>query len=330
LTGKSLFEKSLNISVIGAGDWSTSYHLPALKDLEARVPVRLHGIWNRTYEKAARAADQFGFAKAYNHIEELIDDPAADCFSVLVNPKIAPGIVEQLLPRKLPIFTEKSPGWSYEDAKNLADMVQTVNVVGFNRRFMPLNREFKQIVDKMENPYFAECHFYRNNRQCSEFIIETGIHGLNFLEYLHGAIEKVRTTRCKNPQNDTYVWNCEIEFESGLPGYAKFLPCSGSSVERYEVHSNDLSAYLESPQTYSLDYPGRIVLHEKGKIKQIIEGAADRGAEYNAGFIDEYLDFFQSIKNDGSFVSNFKNSVSTMELCGVIEKGDNYSRPRTL
>jgi len=41
-----------------------------------------------------------------------------------------------------------------------------------------------------------------------------------------------------------------------LRGILKFLPSSGSSVERYEAHCSTTSTYLYSPQTYTSDYPG--------------------------------------------------------------------------
>ena len=90
-----------NVSVIGAGSWATTYHLPALKLLQDSIPLQLHGIWNRTQEKSEAAAKQFGFKKVYRRLEDLIDDPDIDCFVVLVNPKIIPEMVAIITTRSV-------------------------------------------------------------------------------------------------------------------------------------------------------------------------------------------------------------------------------------
>jgi len=332
-------QRRLNVAVIGASEWATTYHLPALKLLEAQpagaappglpagatLPtVRLHGIWNRTAPRAEAAARRFAIPRLYRDLAELVDDPQVDCFVVLVNPKSLPEVVAPLLPRGLPLFTEKSPGWSYRQARELAEAVKVTNVVGFNRRYMPLNRRFKEIVEGMAAPHAVECRFYRHERLCEEFMIETGVHGINYLEYLCGPLAGVRTDRRRNPGNGTYLWECALEFASGLRGLASFLPCSGSSIERFEVHSNELSAYLHSPQTYSSDYPGLIILHRGGKEAQTIPGRADDGELVNAGFLGEYLDFFEAVCTGRQTVSNFDNACSTMRAVEAIEAGTSY------
>ncbi len=138
----------LNLAVLGTGEWARTYHLPALKYLESRVPLRIAGIWNRTTEKAVETAQLFAVEKVYRSLEEVIDDERRYCFCVLVNPRAIPEIIEKLLRRNLPIFTEKSPGRTYREALRLADSVKVPNVVAFNRRYMPTNQQFKALVMK--------------------------------------------------------------------------------------------------------------------------------------------------------------------------------------
>ena len=99
----------------------------------------------------------------------------------------------------------------------------------------------------------------------------------------------------------------------------KFFPCSGSSIERYEAHSNSTSAYLYSPQTYSSDYPGTIVIHRGGEHKETIEGDDHSGMIINAGFVNEYLDFFNAVRTDQPGLSNFNNAANTMRVAEAIE-----------
>lgn len=315
---------TITLAVIGVGEWARSYHLPALKHLESRVPLRIGGIWNRTQERAVAAAKEFEIDRVYGSLEEAIGDDSLDCFAVLVNPGVIPEIVQKLQVRELPILCEKSPGHTFQEAAQLADTVAVPNVVAFNRRYMPINQRYKSIVDEMEEIYFVECHFYRYERLYPDFVILTGVHGINCMEFLFGPIESVQTERWKNPSNDSLIWISHLRFDSGLRGILKFLPSSGSSVERYEAHSSTTSAYLYSPQTYTSDYPGRIFIHRAGKDAETIVSNEEDGMIINSGFVNEYLDLFDAMRSGSDTVSNFRNACNTMRVAEAIEGGVDF------
>lgn len=313
--------KTLNMAVIGAGAWAQLYHLPAIKLLQKKYALHITGIWNRSPEKAIVASEKFGIQKVYRRLDELISDADIHCLAIIVRADALVGILDTVRPKKLPVLTEKPPGRNYAEAKQLSAKIVVPNVVAFNRRYTPLNRKFKQIADDMAGVYYAECQFYRNQRHYPDFITETGIHGINYMEYLCGRIGAVRTEKWKNPENETFIWISRIVFESGVKGLIKFFPCSGASIERYELHSSKSSAHLYSPQHYTEDCPGRITVRREGKIQQVIEGDADEDPLVAAGFLDEYVDFFEAVRNGKQTVSNFQNAHQTMKIAEAIEKG---------
>lgn len=311
----------LYIAVIGAGEWVRQYHLPTIRLLQSRYSLHLTGIWNRTIEKAIAASDKFGIQKVYTNLDEIISDEQINCLAVVVSGNALAGILKSIRKKNLPLLTEKPPGRNYAEAKDLASSMNMPNVVAFNRRYTPLNRQFKRIVDEMQEPYFAECQFYRNRRYYRDFITETGIHGINYMEYLCGRIRRVWTEKWPNPKNETFIWLSRIVFESGVRGVMKFFPCSGASTERFEVHSNESSAYLYSPQHYTEDNPGRIIVRKKGQIHAEIMGDADADPLVTAGFVDEYIDFFEAIRTQRATVSNFQNAAHTMKIAEAIQNG---------
>ncbi|MFA6507948.1 MAG: Gfo/Idh/MocA family oxidoreductase [Treponemataceae bacterium] len=317
--------KPIRVAVLGAGDWARQYHLPALKALEEEIPLKIAGIWNRTTALAELAARQFGLCHAYSSLDEAMNDKNLDCFVVLVNSTALLEIVSSLVVRHLPIFTEKPPGKSYEEALKLAEIVDTPNVVAFNRRYMPLNRRFKELADSIGSAYFAECRFYRNERTYDHFILETGVHGINYMEYLCGPIRTARTEKRMLPHNGTDLWISSVTFESGMRGIMKFFPCCGSSVERYEVHGQNTSIYLNCPQTYTSDHPGKIVVHEKGKMTSSVQ---DEESEplLSAGFLDEYRDFFRAVREGSHTASNIRNACNTMRVAEAIEATESIVR----
>ena len=312
--------KPLRIAVIGAGDWAREYHLPSLALIAKETAIEVVGIWNRTRGTAEMVARQFSIRRVYNDLADVLSDEHLDCFVVLVNSNVLFEIVSKLLVRGLPIFTEKPPGKKYQDALLFAERVKVPNVVAFNRRYMPINRRFKQMADGIDNPYFAECHFYRNERVYDHFVRETGVHGINYMEYLCGPIVAVRTTRGTISNNGAESWISSVVFESGINGLFKFFPCCGSSIERYELHGRQTSIYLHCPQSYTSDHPGRIEVHEQGHVISALDDDAGEGLLY-MGIVDEYKDFFRAMAEKSDTASNFGNAANTMRVAEAIESG---------
>jgi predicted dehydrogenase len=311
----------LRIAVIGAGEWARQYHLPSLAVMANEMAIEIAGIWNRTRETAEQVARQFSLRRVYDTLEEALSDQHLDCFVVLVSSNVLMEIVSKLLVRGLPIFTEKPPGRTYQEALLLADLVKVPNVVAFNRRYMPINRRFKELVDGIDGAYFAECHFYRNERLYDHFVLETGVHGINYMEYLCGPIRAVRSETGRIERNGSDFWISSVIFESGSRGVFKFFPCCGSSVERYEVHGQKTSIYLHCPQSYTSDHPGRIEIHENGALTSVLNDYEERGLLMTMGIIDEYRDFFRAIADRADTASSFRNACNTMRVAEAIEAG---------
>jgi predicted dehydrogenase len=241
-------------------------------------------------------------------------------FVVLVHSAAAPSVVLRVAERGLPILTEKPPGQSSADATMLAERIRVPNVVGFNRRYMPLARRFRSVVDGIESPFFAECHFYRNDRRHPRFVLETGIHGINFIEYLCGPIVSIVATRFALSGEGRHAWVCPVVFESGMPGLLKFFPYCGSSIERYEVHGAERSAYFHCPASYTSDRPGRVIVHERGNIAtEFVDESSAQDELSTAGIIDEYHDFLRLFADPlHRAVSDFRNACNTMRVAEAI------------
>ena len=186
---------------------------------------------------------------------------------------------------------------------------------------MPINRRFKNLADAIEGAYFAECHFYRNERLYDHFVRETGVHGINYMEYLCGPIHELHTETGRIARNGSQFWISSVTFESGTRGVFKFFPCCGSSVERYEVHGQETSIYLHCPQSYTSDHPGRIEVHKNGHVDSIIYDAEEEGDLLSMGIVDEYREFFAAVLHGSGTASNFANACNTMKVAEAIEAG---------
>lgn len=76
----------------------------------------------------------------------------------------------------------------------------------------------------------------------------------------------------------------------------------------------------------TVDVPGRIIVHEKGKVAQTIIDDA-QGALSVAGFLDEYRDFFRAVREGTPTISNFRNARATMEIAEAIEAAPEAEPP---
>lgn len=322
----------LRITFIGSGNWARKYHFPALAHVRDDVgapSIRLRGIFSLDQTTAQAVATQFGFEHVYASMDELLADDEIDAFAVAVSPEALVGVIEQISARGLPIFSEKPPGISSAQAQRLADLVQTTNVVAFNRRFIPLNNVFKEIVDEMDDLFFVEGHFFRHNRQDPAFALETGIHWINFMTYLFGPIRAVRNERWPHPQNETWIRLAHLTFESGLRGLLKIFPCTGAQGERLEVHSPQRTAFLYGPlweddgEIVIEENVFAAVLHEQRLIRRVIPGGT--GPEIvERGIVGEYVEFFHAIHSREPTRSNFQNAVNSMRVAEAIETGIDF------
>lgn len=314
----------IRLAFVGSGNWARKYHFPALDYLRKQqtgYDVQLRGLYSLDPAVAQTVASQYAFDRVYASLDELCQDEAVDAIAVAVTPSALRGVLEKVVQPGLPIFSEKPPGISYTEAKELSQIVTLPNVVAFNRRFIPLNNRFKQIVDEMDSIYFVEGHFFRHNRLDETFVIETGIHWINYLEYLFGPIRTVHPQRFPHPQNDTWVRVAQITFAGGLQGGIKFFPCTGSQGERLEVHSSDRTAYLDGPLWQD---PGRIVIEENENqtiLRTCIPGNEGGVEVVERGITGEYEEFFRAVSTGQPTRSNFQNAANSMRVAEAIELG---------
>ena len=183
-------KKIIKLAYIGSGGWARKNHFPALKYIVSaqneQYEVHLQGITSLDYQEACEVAGKYGFARVYKNIDDLISDSEINAVAVAITPDALKDVLTQVVTRNIPILSEKPPGISSKQAQFLSETVRVPNLVTFNRRFNPLNQIFRKIVQEMTDIHFVEGSFYRHARLDETFMIGTGIHWINFIEYVLG------------------------------------------------------------------------------------------------------------------------------------------------
>jgi predicted dehydrogenase len=326
----------IRVGFVGAGAWAQEFHLPALAYLREHrsegFAVELTALCERQPETGRDAAARFGFRRVHASLDAMLAEGGLDCVVVVVKPRKLAAVVAQLVPTHLPLLVEKPPTLTCAGAEELAARVSAPNVVAFNRRYFPIVEQFKRLADALDGPYLAACNFCRSERYDSQrfaaapetydfpFVIGTAIHGINLLEHLCGTIARCDVTPVAVRTNATHAWLARMEFASGMVGEARLLPCSGSSTEWIEVHSQRRSLYLRAGLLYGTsDQPGGIEIHEGGRLVERIAGDEQQPAVVRCGFVGQYLDLFRAMRDGTPTRSNFANSIGTMRVCEQIE-----------
>jgi predicted dehydrogenase len=326
----------IRVGIIGAGAWGLENHFPALAYLRQYRPdgfeVELAALCERRSEVARDVAAQFAIPRVYGSLDALLAAGGIDCVAVVVKPRKLEAVLTQIVPGGLPVLMEKPPTLTSAGARRLTGLVQAPHVVGFNRRYFPIVERFKALVDGLDGPYLAGCSFYRSERYDSQrfaqapdtydfpFMVGTAIHGINLLEHLCGEITACDVVPVAVRTNQTHAAVSHLRFASGLAGEVRILPCSGSSTERIEIHSQRRSLYLRAGLLYGTsDLPGSIEIHEGGRLVERIEGDADQSPLLRGGFVGEYLDLFRAMRDGTATRANLANSINSMCVCEQIE-----------
>ncbi|TVQ40499.1 MAG: gfo/Idh/MocA family oxidoreductase [Spirochaetaceae bacterium] len=321
--------RPINIALVGAGEWSLKYHIPTIQALSDQWNLRVRGVWNRTKQKAEECARRYGVPRVYESLQELVDDPGVDCRVVVVSRTALAGILEVLSERSLPFLCEKPPGASGSEARSIAGRVSVPNVVAFNRRYSPLNRKLREIMEAGSlEPHYAECSLLRRARNDEHFVTETGIHAINYLEALFGPVRTAQTDMYPVPGTQVHNRVVDVVFSSGVRGVMKFFPYSGIAVERYEIQGMNHAAYLHTAQHYTDEDESALTVNREGPTGSLdSERFTDEGADplVAAGFVGEYEDFFRAVRDPRhETLSNFGNAVHSMLVAEAIEAGTDF------
>nr|WP_199074967.1 Gfo/Idh/MocA family oxidoreductase [Pedobacter sp. ASV19] len=133
------------IIIIGAGGIVADAHLPAYQ----KAGFTVHGIVNRTREKAEKLAVAFQIPYVYDTIEEAVANAPEDTvYDITLMPEQYLAVLEQL-PQGAAVLIQKPMGDSFTEAKQILDLCnrkKLVAAINFQLRFAPFVSAARQII----------------------------------------------------------------------------------------------------------------------------------------------------------------------------------------
>ncbi|MDH7570313.1 MAG: Gfo/Idh/MocA family oxidoreductase [Armatimonadota bacterium] len=281
------------IGVIGVGPHARANHLP---HLAAHPLVTLHALCDTDPARLEKAGSEFGVTRRFTDHRELLASGGLHAVYVLVSPAATAAVAADCLRAGVPTFIEKPPGSSLEEAENLAERAaetRTPHMVAFNRRFIPLVRRAKAILDEAGGVRHVCCEFLRYRRREEGFHWSTGIHGCDLLRFFGGDVADVHVaaSHWKGDANEARF--VTARFASGGIGRLHLLPEVGGNFERYTLHGRDITLFVHTPLPWTLDRPAAC-LARAGKLEELTLGRE----EWGTGFREE-TDYFVACLQSG-------------------------------
>ncbi len=291
---------SLRIAMIGAGPFNRAHHMPALRRITDAAPSRvsLAAICDLDAAKADRFVSDFGFAAGFTDLHQMIRQVQPDAVYVLVTPIVAADVIGQVLPYGLPLFTEKPPGVTVEQAERVAGLASqhgNLTYVAFNRRQAPVMLKLHQWLTRTPAVRHIRASLLRTNRREPEFPTGTAIHALDALRFLAGNVEAIDTRAYPYPGDVCRDFHVRLCFESGLSAELDVIVDSGLQRERYAVFAEGRTAEATIPGGYSSAHfaPGFRV-HEGRQI--VIDAPATTDGLVEPGFLGEHEAFLAALE----------------------------------
>jgi predicted dehydrogenase len=149
-------------AVIGTGFIGT-VHVEALR----RIGVRVQGVLGSTPERGAARAEALGVARAYETLDDLLDDPNVDVVHVTSPNHLHVPQASAILGVGRHIVCEKPLAMTARESAGLVAQAQAagvVNAVNFNIRFYPLHQHVREAISAgdLGDIRFVTGHYFQD------------------------------------------------------------------------------------------------------------------------------------------------------------------------
>jgi myo-inositol 2-dehydrogenase/D-chiro-inositol 1-dehydrogenase len=227
----------LKLCVIGAGNHASRFHLPALAEYRRQRPgtVELAAICDREPDRAAAAAQKFGFTRIYTEADELLRVERPDACLALTPVGLNAPIGLKLVRAGIPGLIEKPPGANAAEARELAEACAATGgrlMVSLNRRFEPAHTGALAWIGARP-VRSVRVLMARRERLDPRFLVDTGIHVIDAVCAIMG--EPVEVKGSHQLVAGSRWWNIRLRFPNEAEATIELAPTAGSDAERFDL-----------------------------------------------------------------------------------------------
>ena len=262
---------SINIGLVGAGNFTNATLLPAMKGIEG---LELVGIMSGSGMTAQTTGNRFGFQLSTSDFDELVCDSRIDWVVISTRHNLHAEQTMVALNAGKNVFVEKPLSLNPEE---LAAVIRTQQatgkrlMVGFNRRFAPMVAAMRDFLVGRTKPLIANYrinagfipadHWTQDPEIGGGRIIGEACHFIDLLQYLIGtAPVAVHTYGAKGKQgvvSDEVI--IVLTFADGSIGNVTYTAGGDKAFgkERVEIIGDGRVALLDDYRTLTLIHKGK-------------------------------------------------------------------------
>lgn len=322
---------SFKVCTIGCGSIANLMHGPAyLKYGAENRDVVFAGCCDVEEARAVSFKDKFGFLSYYTDIDEMLLRQKPDAVCLISPVHMTAMLAVKVLEKGIPLLLEKPPGRTKEEVLQLieiADRKKVPNRVAFNRRYAPLIRKLRELLDTnfaSEDIQSLQYDMFRINRLDDDFST-TAIHAIDAVRFIAGSdFKHVRFVYHEYPQLGINVADIHMlcTMNSGAVIQLNICPVTGIGVERAVINLYD-NTFLLDFMGNEFNPSGRLTLVQKNKIVRDYTGndMTDSKEMYERdGFYHENRSFFDDIRMGRVPSGDLKSALQSVEVADCIRK----------
>jgi len=310
--------------VIGAGSHANAVHYPSLTSVEEAEITAICDINN---ERLQKTGDAYRIRNRYEDYGMMLQKEELEAVYVIMPPHQLYDIVVDCLKEGLNVFIEKPPGVSAQQTKSLAwfaDKFNCKTMVGFNRRFIPLMRQTKDLVEERSPINQCVSAFYKNlltqeppyYRGAVDVLTSDVIHAVDTLRWMAGGeVKRVCSSVRKLFAGYDNSFNALVHFENDVIGFLMSNWAAGSRIHTFEMHSKGISALI-NPNEKALIFTDNEPEPKTISTYEAAGGSTEFHVYY--GFYHENRHFIECLLKDEQPETSLEDAVKTMELLDLI------------
>jgi len=238
------------IAIIGAGGHAKGQHYPSLAYADE---IELCAACDLAPEKLEEVRKPYDIPAVYTDYREMIDKERPEGIVVVMTPMDLTGVVLGCLEMGQHVMIEKPPGCNSGEAQQMLDLAQQNDckiMVSMNRRFMPLVRKIKEMAQERGLVYcsatYNKAGFFTGKWNWPASLpVADAIHLIDLTRFVCGEVTEVHAATAKRDAEYTNSCCGTVVFESGAWASINNHQCVGARVHRFEVHTLNLSAYMD-------------------------------------------------------------------------------------
>lgn len=320
----------VRVGMIGAGRMANAVHYPSLAEIgEAGIAA----VCDLDVQRLKETSDRYGVGERFTDYTLMLDKVDLDAVYVIMAPHLLIELVLHCLGRGKHVFIEKPPGISLEQTRRMAEEARRnkcVAMVGFNRRYIPVAREGKGIVEERGPIIQCTATFHKNMLGRSldwglvDYLTSDIIHALDALRWMGGEVKGVSSVVARFYSDHVNSFNALLEFERGGVGFLNSNYAVGGRFHALEMHAEGVSAYVSLPLEVSrqealIQRDGEP--YEKAEVVRNTSLVGSEELHRCYGYLQENRHFIDCVREGRQPETSFEDAVKTMELVERILSG---------